>query len=119
MYLTTLSHRKRNMYMSDAMQFDMSYMAKILSMRKEAQRKTVLVLGSRTGSLFRSQHLYETLKQYGEPSFQDLSRIEQFAECYHLLTRKGKGSKKLPNFSLGDIDMILTTAVREVEIADA
>jgi hypothetical protein len=98
----------------NAEHFDMTDMVKTLKMRRGNNHHTVLVLGSRTGRLFRSEKLYETLKLFGDPSFSDLPRIKQFGECYHLLTRK-----KLPGFSANDIDDILTEALRDLDIADA
>jgi hypothetical protein len=98
------------MYMSDTEPFNIPYMARVLAMRKKAQRGTILVLGSRTGSLFRSGDFFEILKQYGDPSFQDLPHIKQFAQCYHLLTRK---------FGARDIEMILTKALGMVGEIDA
>lgn len=79
---------------------------------------TILVLGSRAGSLFRSKYLYETLKQYADPSFQDLTQIKQFAQCYHLLNRK-KDRQESAYFSAGDIDAILSRSMREAELLDA
>jgi len=98
-------------------EFDILYMAQHLRMRQESNHKTILVLGSRTGSLFRSSYLYETLKQFADPSFQSLSQIEQFAQCYHVLNRK-KDRREAAYFSAGDIDAILSQSMREVELLD-
>jgi hypothetical protein len=92
---------------------DIPHLVKALNLRK-GNHSTVLLIGSRAGGLFRSKQLYETLKQFGEPSFHDLPRIQQFAQCYHLLTRKTD-----PGFGLTDIDSILTSALKDVDITDA
>lgn len=99
-------------------EFDILYMAQHLRTRLENRHGTILVLGSRAGSLFRSTYLYETLKQYADPSFQDLPQIKQFAQCYHLLNRK-KDRQESAYFSAGDIDAILSRSMREVELLDA
>lgn len=98
-------------------EFDILYMARHLRMRQESNHGTLLVLGSRTGSLFRSRYLYETLKQFADPSFQSLSRLKQFAQCYHVLNRK-RDRREAAYFSAGDIDAILSQAMREVELLD-
>jgi hypothetical protein len=94
--------------------FTIPDMANMLKVRKELNQQTVLVLGSRTGGLFRSEKLYETLKLFGDPSFTSLPRSQQFGECHHLLTRRNR-----PGFSETDIDTILTEALRDIDITDA
>jgi hypothetical protein len=93
---------------------DIAHIVDILRVRKNNLNSTILILGSRAGGLFRSKKLYETLKLFGEPSFNNLPPIRQFGECYRLLTRKN-----LPGFSKTDIDSILTEALRDVDIIDA
>jgi hypothetical protein len=98
--------------MSDSTAFDIPYISRVLNTRKAAGRGTVLVLGSRTGGLFRSKYLYETLKPYGKPSQQTLSQMQQFAECYRLLASN-------VNISTTDIDTILRRALREMQMSKA
>lgn len=92
---------------------NVSHMAKILGLRRQQGRDTVLVLGSRAGGLYRNREFYETLKLFGDPSFSSLPRIKQFGQCYRILTRR----KNV--FDLSDIDGILTHALKELDITDA
>src|SRR5579859_2544487 len=95
--------------------WNVSHMAETLRWRRNQGRYTVLILGSRAGGLFRSEKLYETLKQFGNPSFSSLPRIKQFGECYHILTRR----KNMLNFSTTEINTILRDASKEIDITGA
>lgn len=66
---------------------DAKELAKRLKFRKEHKAHTVLLLGARAGELFRSQYFYESLQQFSNLGFNRLSRVEQFAECYSILTK--------------------------------
>lgn len=67
--------------------FGIKELADLLLMRKRNNHRTALLLGSRTGLLFRSEHFYETLQKFSHRSFHNLSRAEQFGECYNILTK--------------------------------
>ncbi len=80
--------------------------ADLLEMRKQNNHRTVLLLGSRAGYLFRSEHFLETLQKFSHPSFSNLSLLEQFSECYSILT-------KTP-FSETEIHAILRTSLQDL-----
>ena len=92
-------------------QFDIPYMIRQLTARKNINYSTVLVLGARTGGLFRSQKLYETLLLYSDPSFAELSPTRKFSACYRTLTNHN-------HFSLSEIDTILTQSLAETVVTD-
>jgi hypothetical protein len=71
----------------------------------------VLLLGARAGGFFRSQDFYNTIRSFGNPSFRDLPRGRQFAECYRLLI----GSL----FTREGIDTILIASLNDVDVTDA
>lgn len=85
--------------------------AKWFQRRKQLNRRTVLVLGARAGGLFRSNYLYEELQFFSTRAFNNLSRLEQFRECYSILT----GSL----FSEMDLHNILRAALQKLTIARA
>ncbi len=85
--------------------------ARLLEVRKNAHRSTVLFLGARTGGLFRSRILYETCQMFSARSFYNLSQIEQFGECYRVLNQE--------HFSGIDIDTILHTSLHYPQISEA
>ena len=84
--------------------------AKRLEMRKQNRTGTVLVLGSRAGSLFRSQSFYTTLNLLSSRPFSELSRNEAFEECYHILQRK-------EDLSTSDVHGIINRAVQEISFS--
>jgi len=65
--------------MSEHKQFGIKEMADLLEMRKRNNHRTVLLLGSRTGCLFRSEHFYETLQKFSHRSFNNLSHPSNLA----------------------------------------
>ena len=83
-----------------------------LKNRIEENQATVLVLGARTGGLFRSDELYETLKYYGDPSFAKLSRTAQFGACYRILTYPNR-------FTLYEINELFTRILNNTPISEA
>lgn len=83
---------------------------KHLKLRKYGGTPTVLILGSRTGGLFRSESLYDTLKGFSI-RIAPLSKLEQFAECYDILTREGQ-------FSANEIHSILGTGLKNVAVSN-
>jgi hypothetical protein len=94
--------------MPEPEKIEMTEMANRLEVRRSNNHRTVLVLGSRAGGLFRSQHFYDTFKLVGPHDFTQLSRLQQFAECYHLLVRN--------RFSEAEIHNILHTSLDQVDI---
>lgn len=72
--------------------------------RKNSGRRTVLFLGARAGGLFRSKVFYSTIQYFSVPTFNNMSRIEQFGECYRVLDKE--------EFSKSDIHAILTASLQ-------
>jgi hypothetical protein len=85
--------------------------ANLLEMRKESNHATVLLLGSRAGKLFRSAVLYEVLQPFSQRNFDQLSHLEQFRECFHILTSN--------KFDETDIHSLLHSSLRNIGNADA
>ena len=105
---------------------DISYMAAFLRRCKALGQKTVLVLGSRTGGLFRSTEFYDTMKQFGLPSFDTQSLLQKFGTCYQLLTNKMISQEQdkpdslppvFPHFDALQIDTILSLALSKIDIS--
>ena len=90
--------------------FNISFIARRLKMRENNQHKTVLVLGSRASSLFRSEALYGQLKYFSDSILSDPEQpqTKKFGACYDLLTS--------PMFSPAEIDQILRQALKEVTV---
>jgi len=83
-----------------------------LEMRRKTNKRTTLVLGARAGGFFRSKELLDILANFSFRDFTYLTPLEQFAECYQILTRPGL-------FSETDIDGLLRLALNEVFISGA
>lgn len=92
-------------------QFGIKEMADLLEMRKRNNHRTVLLLGSRAGCLFRSEHFYETLQKFSHRGFHNLSPSEQFGECYNILS-------KTP-FSETEIHSLLRASLQDLTIMRA
>ena len=84
-----------------------------LRMRRATGLKTVLVLGARTGGLFRSMRFYQTLQAFAPPAFSTSSQNEQFAHCYHLLTEQDA------LFSPSESQLLLSNALAQITILEA
>ena len=84
--------------------------AKWLERRKDAGRSTVLFLGARTGGLFRSKMLYGTVQYFSLRAFNNMSRLEQFDECYRVLREQ--------DLSKSEIDTILIAALQGLQITE-
>jgi hypothetical protein len=97
--------------MREQQQWDIEELAKLLELRKVNGQPTVLLLGMRAGELFRSKHFYESLRRFSHRDFSNLSRIEQFRECYAILTKNP--------FSEKDIHSILRTALSDLDVTTA
>jgi hypothetical protein len=98
------------MYMRDIIQFGIQEMADRLEMRKKSNHHTVLLLGTRAGRLFHSTHIYESLQKLSSRNFHQLSRIQQFQECYTLLTSD--------KFSETDLHSILHTSLKDLHVSE-
>jgi hypothetical protein len=91
---------------------DIKELANLLRLRRSTGNRTVLLLGSRVGGLFRSELFYEHLERFSNRDFGGMSRFEQFSECYALLT----ASKR---FGESDIHGICRIALQDVAVTDA
>jgi hypothetical protein len=94
--------------MREQQQWDIEELAKLLKLRKGNGQPTVLLLGARAGELFRNRYFYESLRGFSHRDFNNLSRIEQFCECYTILTKNP--------FSETDIHSILRASLRDLAI---
>jgi hypothetical protein len=100
---------------SDKLEDDVKWIAKILNTRKEAGGPaTVLFLGSRTGSLFRLPVLTNLLKVFSNRDTVNMTPVEQFREWYQILEEFKK--EDLDH----DIHAIICKALQEkrIEVAD-
>ena len=91
---------------------DIQALAKLLEMRKRLNNHTTLLVGARTGALFRSKQFYESLQQFSNRGFSHLTQAEQFGECYSILTKPGL-------FSETDIHGILRDSLQDLTITKA
>lgn len=90
-------------------------LAEELKKRKHNNQKTTLILGSRTGDLFRSQYLYTWLERYSARNFAEMSPRERFSECYKLL----EGKRIEEGTSPRDVKASLTYALGDVGFSGA
>src|SRR5713101_7340165 len=81
-----------------------------LERRRDAGHSTILFLGARTGGPFRSKTLYSTSQYFSPRTFNNMSRIEQFGECYRVLHQE--------DFSKSDIDTILIASLQGLEASE-
>jgi len=84
---------------------EIEHLARELENRKHEKTKTVLILGSRAGALFRSQKFYEDITYLSPKSLTMLSVTEQFSEAYAIL--KAEKDKN----PVEDIRILLTSAI--------
>lgn len=89
--------------------FGIKEMANLLEMRKQNNHRTVLLLGSRAGWLFRSEHFYETLQKFSHRGFNNLSQSAQFGECYSILSKT--------QFSETEIHSLLRTSLQDLTLS--
>jgi hypothetical protein len=87
--------------------------AAYLDENKKKGHAVTLILGSRTSALFYCQRFYDRMCYYGGFTFPQKERVNQFAECYSILTQKG-------GFTSKEVDRILREdlASARVSIAD-
>ncbi len=85
----------------------------ILEDRKNKTPRIALLLGSRTGALFRSEYLYEELKFYSTRAFTDMTPWERFSECYNVLQQSDEQMSK------GELVKILKHALSGIDFSRA
>lgn len=85
--------------------------ARWLKRRKDSTHNTVLFLGARAGGLFRGKYLYSTAQYFSPRTFNNMSRVEQFDECYRVLHDE--------DFTRGDIHNIFITSLQGLAVSEA
>lgn len=70
---------------SKSSEFNAFEIARILNTLNDASVTTIF-LGAKAGALFRSQHLYNQLKSFGNQSLYSFPLLERFKQCYQILT---------------------------------
>ena len=99
----------------DIARIDIAELADVLEDRKNNDKKIALILGSRTGALFRSQSFAEEMVHYSTStrSFVDMNERERFTECYSLLkTAKRQIDRK-------DLEILLSQKIRNIDFSMA
>jgi len=97
--------------MRDPKPFTSKEMAEILENKKLLNSPVVLILGGRSGALYRSSLFFELVQKFCDPDFSKLPRFEQFG---HLLSRFTQ-----EYFSPSDIHHILRTSFEKSKITEA
>lgn len=64
---------------------DVPTLVQMLQDKKNNNQKTALILGGRTGALYRSAALYDWLQQSSKRDFTGMSQRDRFSECYTVL----------------------------------
>lgn len=82
-----------------------------LRVRKQNNHTTVLLLGSRTGGLFRSLRFYESIAHLGYRSANLNGQTNLFQEAFLVLTKRGLGQ--------AEIYGLLRTALEAVDVSPA
>jgi hypothetical protein len=85
---------------------EIEHLARELENRKHEKAKTVLILGSRAGALFRSQKFYDDIAYLSPKNLTMLSVTEQFSEAYSIL--KAEKDKN----PVEDIRILLVSAIK-------
>src|SRR6266566_1479658 len=80
--------------------------AEIVRFLNIRENRVCLFLGSRTGSLFDNEFLYNLLKDFSPKNFEKLSNIEIFHECYNIMKTR---------LSERDTNAALESALRSVK----
>jgi hypothetical protein len=62
--------------------------ARWLEQKKDTSQRVILFTGARTGGLFRSKPLYSTVRYFSPHTFDNMSRVAQFGECYRTLEQE-------------------------------
>jgi hypothetical protein len=74
-------------------------------------QKVALILGARTGALFRSQYFKKVMSQYSMRMFTELSPYEIFTECFTILQREKQ------NFGRLNLRIVLDKALEEIHFS--
>ncbi len=78
---------------------DVPTLVQMLQDKKANNQRTVLILGGRTGALYRSAELYDWLQQLSKRDFTGMSQQDRFSECYTVLRQlkaeKGTSSRDI------------------------
>jgi hypothetical protein len=80
-----------------------------LTLRRKTQNTTILVLGSRAGSLFRNGFLYDTLNLFQTGGINRVSLPQRFAACFHMLNTLNQEER----------DEIIRTAHKQIKVEEA
>jgi hypothetical protein len=99
----------------DVSRIDITELAELLEDRKNTNQKIALILGSRTGALFRNQEFAEEMVQYSTitRSFVGMNERESFNECYTLLL----AAKTL--IGRRDLEILLNQKIRKIDFSMA
>src|SRR5579859_3052329 len=97
----------------DRARIDITELAELLEDRKNNNQKFALILGSRTGALFRSQNFAEEMAPYSTRSFVDMNERDRFSECYTSL----QAAKK--QMSSSDLEILLHQQIRNINFSMA
>ncbi|QBD79925.1 hypothetical protein EPA93_29665 [Ktedonosporobacter rubrisoli] len=83
---------------------DITGIADMLGARRSGNKRTVLILGAHAGAFFENMGLYEHVSKYSMRSFERLSVLEKFEECFKILRDR---------FNESDVDTLLRVAVKD------
>jgi len=97
--------------MLERAQFDIKEMARWLEMRRNNNHSTVLLLGSRAGALFHSDHFFDCMRAFSPRDLSHLPRAAQFSENYLTLVNG--------QFSETDIHSIFRTSFQNLALTKA
>lgn len=94
----------------DVSRIDITELADLLEDRKNNDQKIALILGSRTGALFRSHSFAEEMAPYSTStrSFFAMNRRQRFSECYTLLQAAKKQIER------SDIEILLNQQISNI-----
>ena len=93
---------------------DVPTLVQMLQDKNNNNQKMVLILGSKTGALYRSPNLYEWLEQSSKRDFTGMSQRDRFNECYNVL-RQLKVEKSI---SSRDIKSGLIHALEKINFSE-
>jgi nucleoside phosphorylase len=98
----------------DASKIDITELAELLEDRKNDDQKIALILGSRTGALFRSQSFIEEMAPYSTNphSFADMNERECFNKCYNILSEIAKKQN-----NRRDIEILLNQKISSISLS--
>jgi hypothetical protein len=74
-------------------------------------QKVALILGARTGALFRSQYFKKVMSQYSVRTFTELSPYESFTECFTILQHEKQ------SFGRSNLRVMLDKALEDIHFS--